>query len=262
MTLLSKIGRKVGRTISSTYKNATLGFKASVELLDDYREFKRQFSQQKDFPINGFQPVLYDRYEASGQLCHHYFDQDLLIAQRIFKNNPERHVDIGSRIDGFVAHVASYRPIEILDIRPLDRKIPNVTFRQADLMQLPADLINYADSLSSLHVIEHFGLGRYGDPIDVNGHLKALETMYQILKPGGKFYLSVPVGQQGVIFNAHRLFSVGYLAELLERRYSIDHFYLIDDSETVRYNMDPRHPDAVSSFGCNLGCGLFEMTKL
>lgn len=262
MTLISKIGRKLSRTVASTYKNGVLGFKASMDLFDDYREFKRQFSQQPEFPINGYQPVLYDRYEASGRLCHHYFDQDLLIAQRIFKNNPQQHVDIGSRIDGFVAHVASYRPIEILDIRPLDRKIPNVTFRQADLMKLPTDLIHYTDSLSSLHVIEHFGLGRYGDPIDINGHLKALDTMYEILKPGGKFYLSVPVGQQGVIFNAHRLFSVGYLTQLLERRYNLDHFYLIDDTETVRYDVDPRQPDAASSFGCKLGCGLFEMTKL
>ena len=184
------------------------------------------------------------------------------MAQSIFYNKPIRHVDIGSRVDGFVTHVASFRQIEVIDIRPMERQITNVSFRQADLMKLPEELINYTDSISSLHVIEHFGLGRYGDPIDVNGHFKALDNIYLILKPRGKFYLSVPVGKQGVSFNAHRLFAVDYLVKLLEERYKIDHFYLIDDDDKLHSDLDAHAPEAVSSFGCNFGCALFELTKL
>lgn len=253
--------QKISRALTSRYKNAALRVKASVSFVNDLKKFRQHVSEQPDFPINGYFPFILEKYEGSGPLCHHYFNQDLLMAQRIFQNNPERHIDIGSRVDGFVAHVASYRTIEVLDIRPLERIIPNIVFRQADLMQLPQELINYTDSISSLHVIEHFGLGRYGDPIDVNGHLKALDNIYRILKPGGKFYLSVPVGKQGVLFNAHRLFAVNYLVELLEKRYQIDNFYLIDDTDTLRYGLNPRSAEAAQSFGCGYGCGLFELTK-
>lgn len=184
------------------------------------------------------------------------------MAQRVFQNKPERHVDLGSRVDGFVSHVAAFRSIEVLDIRPIERPITNVIFRQADLMQLPKELINYTDSISSLHVVEHFGLGRYGDPIDVNGHTKALDNLYLILRQGGKFYFSVPVGQQGILFNAHRLFNVDYLVRLLEKRYRIDYFYLIDDTDKLHHNLDAHSPEASTSFGCKFGCALFELTKL
>jgi len=64
---------------------------------------------------------LDDRFDQSGTASGHYFHQDLLVASRIFINNPEKHVDIGSRIDGFVAHVASFREIEVFDIRSLEK---------------------------------------------------------------------------------------------------------------------------------------------
>ena len=76
---------------------------------------------------------------------------------------------MGSRIDGFVAHVAAFREIEVFDIRPLTHKIPGVVFRRVDILDLPEALENYCDSLSSLHALEHVGLGRYGDPIDAEG---------------------------------------------------------------------------------------------
>lgn len=73
-------------------------------------------------------------------------------------------------------------------------------------MELPAGMVNYCDSISSLHAIEHFGLGRYGDPIDYFGYLKALQNIAKIVKTGGTFYFSVPIGPQRIEFNAHRVF--------------------------------------------------------
>ena len=254
--------QRINRAISSRYKNAALRLKATASYLRDLRAFRRQITEKTDFPINGYYPLIFDKYTESGNFTQHYFEQDLLIAQRIFHNQPEKHVDIGSRVDGFVTHVATFRPIEVLDIRPIERPISNVTFRQADLMQLPQELIDYTDSISSLHVIEHFGLGRYGDPIDVDGHLKALDNIYLILKRGGTFYFSVPIGRQGILFNAHRLFNVSYLVKLLEKRYKINHFYLIDDSDKLHYNVDIYSPEAATSFGCTFGCALFELVKL
>ncbi|GAB3941772.1 hypothetical protein GCM10028805_05470 [Spirosoma harenae] len=253
---------KINRLLSQKLRDAGHSVQGTSSFLRDLNQIRSQVDKQPDFPIIDYYPVLSDRYVESGQLTHHYFDQDLIIAQRIFKNAPKQHVDIGSRIDGFVAHVASFRPIELFDIRPLTRPIPNVTFRQVDFMHLPDELIEYTDSISSLHVIEHFGLGRYGDPIDVQGHLKALDNIYRVLKPGGRFYFSVPVStKQGIVFNAHRVFRVDYLVKMLSERYSIDQFWLIDDKDNVHYDLDYYSPEAAQSFGCSFGCGMFELRK-
>lgn len=233
--------------------------------INDYFNLKKQFNKEKkidqQFPITGFYPALADRFAESGHLIKHYFQQDLHVARRIFDNKPSRHVDIGSRIDGFVAHVASYRPIEILDIRPLEKQYPNIQFRQADLMNMPVELHHYCDSISSLHAIEHFGLGRYGDPIDINGHTKALQNIYNILKPGGVFYFSSPIGPQRIIYNAHRVFSISYLNSLFEPYYIIKSFSFIDDHENFNEDVELTSEGISSNFGCTFGCGIFELIK-
>lgn len=159
-------------------------------------------------------PCLYDWYEEGGSTKDEYFLQDLHVARQIHLANPARHVDIGSRIDGFVAHVASFREIEVFDIRPVSSQIPGVIFRQADLMNPAEEFADYCDSLSCLHALEHFGLGRYGDPIDPQGYATGLENMAGILRPDGRLYLSVPIGSERVEFNAHRIFEPHSLVRL------------------------------------------------
>ena len=159
-------------------------------------------------------PCLHDWFEEGGGTRHEYFWQDLHVARKIFDARPERHVDIGSRVDGFVAHLASFREVEVFDIRPITSQIPGIRFRQADLMQLPEGLRDYCDSLSCLHALEHFGLGRYGDPIDVEGYAKGLASMAKIVRPGGLFYLAVPVGLECVAFNGHRVLDPRALVSL------------------------------------------------
>ena len=128
-------------------------------------------------------------------------------------------------------------------------------------MDVPVSLHNYTDSLSSLNVIEHFGLGRYGDPIDANGHLKGLENMHKVLKIGGKFYFSTPIGPQRIEFNAHRVFSVGYLLELVREHYDVQSFSYVNDAgdliEDVRLTLN----EVQANFGCQYGCGILELLK-
>ena len=181
----------------------------------DLRILKSQrLSAARAFPFGKPCPCLDDRFTDSGSASGHYFYQDLLVARRIFLNKPRHHVDVCSRIDGFVAHVAAFRALEVIDIRPLPGNIPNVTFRQADMMA-PAleSLLEYCDSLSCLHALELFGLGRYGDPVSCDGYLLGLTNLYFMLKKGGKLYVSVPIGPQRIECNAHRVFSVSYLLE-------------------------------------------------
>lgn len=169
--------------------------------LRDLLAFRRTYSGELNLL-----PCLHDRREQSGAAATEYFAQDLHVAQLIFHANPRRHVDIGSRIDGFIAHVATFRNVTVIDIRPNATPILNVEFLQADLMELPAGLVASFDSASCLHTLEHFGLGRYGDPIDPQGYVAGLSNMSRLVSDGGMFYLSVPVGRARVEFNAHRVF--------------------------------------------------------
>jgi hypothetical protein len=110
-----------------------------------------------------FMPCLQDRYEEGCATKSEYFWQDLLVVRAIHAAKPVRHVDIDSRVDGFVALVASFRDCEVFDVRPISAAVPGVVFRQADLMN-PASLRitagdGYCDSLSCLMPSNTFGRG-------------------------------------------------------------------------------------------------------
>ena len=156
-------------------------------------------------------PCLHDRYKEGGSTKSEYFWQDLLVARWIHESAPVKHVDIGSRVDGFVAHVASFREIEVIDLRPISSTIPGITFKQADFMnsesmaKIGAEL-EYCDSLSCLHTIEHAGLGRYGDLIDPTGYRSGIENIASLIADGGTLYLSTPIGRERVEFNANWVF--------------------------------------------------------
>ena len=239
-------------------------FRGLPKFINDYLIFKKQLKSlnNKDFKTITFYPMLGDLYNKSGSMSGQYFHQDLHVAKKIFKNNPMKHVDIGSRTDGFVTHIAVFRAIEIFDVRPQVSKVENILFKQADLMQMPDSLTDYCDSISSLHAIEHFGLGRYGDPLDVDGHLKGLENIYKIVKKGGKFYFSVPIGPQRIEFHGHRIFDVAYLLKQFESKYSIDEFAYVDDNGDLHSNALLSVENIKCNFNCYNGLGIFELTKL
>lgn len=227
----------------------------------DYRKLT-QTNNRDLFPIKKFYPILFDITDDGGTVSGHYFHQDLYVAQKIFEKNPKKHVDIGSRTDGFVAHVATFREIEVLDIRNIDSKVENIKFRQADLMNLPKDLINSLESISSLHAIEHFGLGRYGDPINHEGYLLAINNIYSMLKDGGTFYFSVPIGPQRIEFNAHRVFSISYLMEIFQDKFNVLSFSYVDDKGDLHKDQTLNSTHISNNFGCNYGCGIFELQKI
>jgi hypothetical protein len=231
--------------------------------LSDLRALKKQRTRSKSrFNFGKLYPCLEDRGADGGTATGHYFHQDLLVARRIYRNSPVRHVDVGSRVDGLVAHVASFRPIVVMDIRNVPSLVPNMEFIQADLMRFPAaNLVGSFDSLSCLHALEHFGLGRYGDPINYEGHLVGLTNLTALLSSGGKFYFSVPVGPQRIEFNAHRVFSIRYLLDCLEPSFRIDDFSYVDDKGDLHEHAQLDEADVERNFGCTYGCGIFEATK-
>ena len=216
-----------------------------------------------EFEFGVLKPCLGDRYTYSGQTRGHYFHQDLLVANRIFINNPQNHIDVGSRVDGFIAHVASFREISVIDIRPHVDTIRNIRFIKADLMKtISSDYVESCDSLSCLHALEHFGLGRYGDPILFDGYRIGFDNLLKMLKPCGKLYLSVPIGPQRIEFNAHRVFSIAHLLDMFATKLNIVTFSFVNDDGDLHENVELTPLRISSNCNCKYGCGIFEMTKL
>ncbi len=222
---------------------------------------ERTSSVAETFPFGKNVPCLADRWEEAGVASGQYFHQDLLVARWIHDARPTRHVDVASRVDGFVAHVASFRDIEVLDIRPIKTSALGITFHQRNITEPDATWDQSCDSLSCLHALEHVGLGRYGDPVDVNGWKKGFDNLTRMVKPGGHFYFSVPIGRQRVEFDAHRVFSVPFLVDLVQPQFSIERFWYVADDDDLYGPADVFSRDAANSFGCNLGCGIFDLVR-
>lgn len=207
-------------------------------------------------------PVLKDKNEQSGLIDPHYFYQDLYVSKIIHKKKPKKHVDIGSRVDGLVSHLAIFRKVEVFDIRPLKISAENIEFRQVDFMTLNKKFENYCDSLSSLHAIEHFGLGRYGDSLDIDGHKKGFNNFFRMLRKGGFLYISFPIGPDRVEFNAHRVFSLSTIMNLIAQKYKLISFSYVDDTNNFRKNIKLSAEQIKTNLHCNYGCGIFELKKV
>ncbi len=149
-------------------------------------------------------PCVTDKL-ATTPLDLNYFLQDTWAARKVFQAAPELHVDIGSTAL-LVGILAQFTRVCSVDIRPLDVDLPGLEVRTGSIVALP-----FADqsvhSITSLCVIEHIGLGRYGDPLDPHGTDRAAAELQRVLAPAGNLYISVPIHPEGrVYFNAHRSF--------------------------------------------------------
>lgn len=215
-------------------------------------------SQKSEFPIKfgNLYPIYFDRYEEAGEVPKHYFYMDLWAAKKIYKSNVKMHYDIGSRIDSFISHCLVFCKVTMLDVRPLNSSVPNLKFIQADCMDMKNIKSNSIGSISTLHAVEHFGLGRYGDPIDPLGYNKAINEIKRITKLGGDVYFAGPIGKQRVEFNAHRVVSPLFIIKLFEGFELID-FSAIDDENNFIEKTKPE-----KFVGANYSCGLFHFKKI
>ncbi|MBI4224906.1 MAG: DUF268 domain-containing protein [Candidatus Sungbacteria bacterium] len=178
-----------------------------------------------------------------------YFYQDTWCAGKIFSQKPEHHYDIASEAE-FIGIISQFVPTTMVDIRPLPVTLPNLSFMQGDTTRLPFDDSSIA-SLSSICVIEHIGLGRYGDPLDPFGSEKALAEMIRVLAPGGSLYISVPIDAENkVYFNAHRAFSPNYIFKLCMPLTLIEERYVYGNRMEQTY--DPKK---------GFGTGLYHFKK-
>jgi len=157
-----------------------------------------------------------------------YFYQDNWAFEIIVNAKPAHHVDIGSH-NKFVSLLSKVVPTETVDVRPWPLAIPSLKFRLGSILALP-----YPDgslhSVSSLCVVEHIGLGRYGDPLDPQGTQKAIAELKRVLAPDADLYISVPVDDETrTYFNAHRAFSIAELEDMLRPLQIVSRAFIYGD---------------------------------
>lgn len=171
-------------------------------------EVYRKLNQRKNFEIRQeyLWPVIGEKYAPNGAMDN-YFWQDLWAAKKIIKSGVREHYDIGSRVDGFIAHLlAADIQVNVIDIRPFPAQVENLHTVVDNATMLTQFEDNSIMSMSALCSLEHFGLGRYGDPVDPEACFQCFAQIQKKMKKGGNLFISLPVGMERVEFNAHRVF--------------------------------------------------------
>ena len=182
--------------------------------------------------LENLYPCVYDATDTT-EIEPVYYFQDCWAFERIVADRPPTHVDVGSH-HKYVALLSKVVPVTMVDIRPLSVHMDSLAFMEGSILKLPFH-DGSVTSLSSLCVVEHIGLGRYGDAIDPDGSRKAILELKRVLAPGASLYVSVPVDNRSYVeFNAHRVFAESEFRgmvddlELLDRRYIVGNQFLAE----------------------------------
>lgn len=224
---------------------------AILETLRELLHFIRDWKAYRTLPQNPsflttteyLYPRLFDNTPTT-RIDPVYFYQDTWCARKIFEQKPARHYDVGSKAD-LVGVISQFTPTTMVDIRPLKVSVPELSFIKGSILDLPFEDGEIA-SLSSICVIEHIGLGRYGDPLDPFGSEKAAGELIRVLAPGGSLYVSVPIDTENkVYFNAHRAFTREYVLKLFDSLKKMEEKYIYGND--MRESYDPS-----SGFGTGL----------
>ncbi len=203
--------------------------------------------------VNGY-PCIFDRTSTT-DFDRHYIYLNAWAFRKILAAKPERHIDVGSQI-AFVTLLSAVVPVEFIDIRPLEANLSGLEGRKGSILAIP-----FADrsiaSISSLHVVEHIGLGRYGDELDPKGSVKAMKELARVVALGGSLYVGLPVGRPRVCFNAHRVHFPNDVVNILEREgLTLNLFSAVDDRGRF-------YPDVQTADFSNeeYACGMYHFVR-
>ncbi|MEM9830570.1 MAG: DUF268 domain-containing protein [Bacteroidota bacterium] len=224
-----------------------------------YRRLQEQEkSTQQRFKLidRDLKPMLNDNTTKTS-FDRHYIYHTAWAARALKKTTPELHVDISSTLY-FCSIVSAFVPVDFYDYRPAELKLSNLTSKKADLTNL-----HFADSsvssISCMHTVEHVGLGRYGDPLDYDGDIKAINELSRVLAKGGNLLFVVPVGREAkIIFNAHRIYTKDLVTELFASL-ELQEFALIPEKASDGGLVD--NPSSELLNHQNYACGCFRFTK-
>jgi SAM-dependent methyltransferase len=227
-----------------------------MRFLADYRAFKRlagnEARPQRRLRWSQRLPMLFDRTASTG-FDRHYVYHVSWAMRVLARTRPAHHIDVSSSLY-FCGAASAFVPVTFYDYRPADLRLSGLESRAGDLMALPQPTAS-VESLSCMHVIEHIGLGRYGDPLDPDGDLKAIAELKRVLAPGGNLMFVTPTGRPTVRFNAHRIYGYRQILDYFSPL-TLKEFALVPDDPAEGFIIDATEQQADrQEYGC--GCYWF-----
>jgi SAM-dependent methyltransferase len=222
-----------------------------AQFLSEWRKFNAAGGHAAFDQLN---PTMNDRDPGTQSGAGHYFYQDVWALRRLAAFKPDEHHDVGSRFDGFVGQATAFCKIICWDIRPPNFKLPDFEFRAGSILEMPLP-DRSVRSLSCLHVAEHIGLGRYGDPLDPDGTEKAIRELGRLLAPGGQLLFSMPIGKERVEFNAQRVWDPRKPPAMLPELKLVEFSAVGDDDTFAEATSPENYIDAKYS------CGLYRFVR-
>lgn len=230
-TMLKNIGLlKLFVASIRIFRNKHHFFEKCRRLVSFYRDLLSYKNNNPKFAFHwkDVYPCIFDKTTQT-PIGVVYFYQDTWCARKIFETKPAKHHDVGSMAE-MVGIIAQFTPTTMVDIRPLPLKLSGLSFIKGDILHLPFP-DRTIESLSSICVIEHIGLGRYGDTPDAFGSEKAAAELVRVLAPKGNLFISVPVDTTNkILFNAHRAFTKEYILELFKDLDLLEERYIYGDT--------------------------------
>ena len=227
---------------------------------EDDKKIYNQLNIRENFNIDNryLWPIISDKYAFAGTMGN-YFLQDLWAAKQIIRDGVKKHFDIGSRIDGFIAHLlAADIDVTMIDVRDFPGKIEKLHTIVDDATTLEQIPDNSIESMSALCSLEHFGLGRYGDSIDPEACFKCFENIQRKMARDGKLYIALPIGKERVEFNAHRVFEADTIRKCFKSLKLLEFSCAADGK--IEYNVDVHKYDNDEHNG-EFRYGLFKFIK-
>jgi SAM-dependent methyltransferase len=248
-----QLGRWLYRWLSPMFDPLRL-----LRALNGYRRYFADWRSYRSLPgaetirWQDTWPQLHDR-TTNSPIDPHYFFVNGWATRRILGVRPARHVDLASQTV-FANLLSASLPVLYVDYRPLVATLQGLTSAGATILQLPF-AANSIESLSCLHVAEHIGLGRYGDPLDPAGTRKAAVEMARVLAPGGNLYFAVPVGKPRLCFNSCRIFAPELIGRYFSRLELVEFSGVHDDGRFVE------HVELAEFRDSEYACGMFWFRK-
>ena len=225
--------------------------------IKDYINFKNKskiIETRFDLKWTDRYPCLNDK-TSNTPFDRHYVLHTAWAMRKVAENKPKKHIDISSYIY-FPTLLSAFIPTEFYDFRPVSIELSNLKTGKADLNKLPFG-DSEISSLSCMHTVEHIGLGRYGDKIDPDGDIKAINELKRVLAHDGILLFVVPVGKPAIKFNAHRIYSYNQITDYF-KGLELKEFSLIPEKKTTKDIILHASPEDVEkeTYGC--GCFLFK----
>ncbi|MES2986077.1 MAG: DUF268 domain-containing protein [Patescibacteria group bacterium] len=242
--MLKKIIKKTIRVLLSPF------------ILKDYILFVRK-TANKRFSVDflDFYPQVKDKTVKTG-FDRHYVYHTSWAARKVKEINPTKHIDISSSLY-FCGVVSAFIDVDFYDYRPADLHLSGLQSLEGNLHNLPFKT-GTVKSISCMHTIEHIGLGRYGDPIDPMGDIKAIDELKRVVESGGNLLFVTPVGKPKIEFNAHRIYSFEQIKSYFYG-FDLKEFSLIPEHAKNGGILEHADPKLVGQE--NYACGCFWFVK-